>query len=46
MMYAVEMASDGMIHSIHNKFHEYLYRCSSNIKVMSQKFERLQHWYY
>jgi hypothetical protein len=30
---------------LHTKFQEH-YRCSSNIKILSQKFEGLQCWYY
>jgi hypothetical protein len=44
MIHAIYMASSVMIYTA--KFHEDGYRRSSNIKVTSQKLERLQCWYY
>jgi hypothetical protein len=41
MMYTVEIASGGMICELRAKFYEDLYRRSSNIKVLTQQFERL-----
>jgi hypothetical protein len=41
VIYEVHL-SDGLEwHDIHNKFHEDLYNCSSNINVPPRKFERL-----
>jgi hypothetical protein len=42
-MYATEMASSCMIQT---KFHKEWCGFSSSIKVLSQKCERLQCWYY
>jgi hypothetical protein len=44
-MYAIDMASDGMIYTSTYQVHEDCCRRSGNMKVMSQKSENLQCWY-
>jgi hypothetical protein len=45
-IYEVHRSDGFMQHDILTKFHEDLYGHSSNIKILSQKFERLLCWYY